>query len=68
MTNNIDGTKELMFSSILMVILEYKIDTVFFHRKISIIILKKQQANTFTENFNAIYPAWSISGRVMSRV
>ena len=45
MTNSIDGTKELMAGSILLVILEYKIITVFFHRKISIVILRKHQVN-----------------------
>ena len=48
MKDGIDGTKELMISSILLVILEYKINTVFLYRKISIKIIKKQQANMFS--------------------
>ena len=48
MTDGIDETKELIISSILLVILEYKINTVFLYRKISIKILRKQQANMFT--------------------
>ena len=48
MTDGIYETKELMVSSILLVILEYKINTVFLYRKISIKILRKQQANMCT--------------------
>ena len=48
MTDGIDGTKKLIISSILSVILEYKINTVFLYRKISIKILRKQQANMFS--------------------
>ena len=58
MTDSIDGTKELIISSILLVILEYKINTMFLYRKLSIKILRKQQANMFSlpKNFNAIDP------------
>ena len=47
MTDGIHGTKELMDSSMLFVILEYKINTVFLYIKTSIKILRKQQANMF---------------------
>ena len=47
MTDGIDGTKKLIIS-ILSVILEYKTNTVFLCRKISIKILRKQQANMFS--------------------
>ena len=44
MTDGIDGTKELIISSILLV----AINTVFLYRKISIKILRKKQANMFS--------------------
>ena len=47
MTDGINGIKELIILSILLVILEHKINIVFLYRKIIIKILRKQQANMF---------------------